>query len=76
MEKISIKPNEDGKVIVRLYGQDFDLTDEVKNGEAQLHAFGKDYLISVKGKKTEQKEVAKTEEQVAEEAPVENSEEA
>ena len=47
-EVIKAKANKDGKVIVKLYGQDFDLTDKFKNGVATFKAFGPDYEVQLK----------------------------
>ena len=44
---VKVKRNEDGKVIVKLYGTEFDVTDETKNGSGHARFFGEDYDIEV-----------------------------
>ncbi len=47
-EIIKAKANKEGKVIVKLYGNDFDLTDKFKNGVAKLKAYGTEYEVQLK----------------------------
>ena len=47
-EIIKAKADKEGKVIVRLYGENFDLTGKFKNGVAKLRAFGADYEVQCK----------------------------
>ena len=44
---VKVKRNEDGKVIVKLYGTEFDVTEEIKNGSGHARFFGEDYDIEV-----------------------------
>ena len=62
-EIIKAKANKEGKVIVRLYGNDFDLTGKFKNGVAKLRAFGTDYEVQCKESKKVEVKAPKTKEQ-------------
>jgi len=62
-EVIKAKANKDGKVIVKLYGQDFDLTDKFKNGVATFKAFGTDYEVQLKEAKKVAVKAPKSKEQ-------------
>ena len=42
---IKAKANEEGKVIIRLYGQDIDVTSKIKDGKAEVKLFGQEYEI-------------------------------
>ena len=42
---IKAKENEEGKVIVRLYGQDIDVTSKIKDGKAEIMLYGQEYEI-------------------------------
>lgn len=42
---IKAKENEEGKVIVRLYGQDIDVTSKIKDGKAEITLYGQEYEI-------------------------------
>ncbi|MDO4979166.1 MAG: hypothetical protein Q4E47_03380 [Candidatus Saccharibacteria bacterium] len=45
VEIIKTKPNEDGRVVVRLFGQDIDVTGKVKKGMATVTMYGTTYEI-------------------------------
>ncbi len=62
-EVIKAKANKDGKVIVKLYVQDFYLTDKVKNGVATFKAFGTDYEVQLKEAKKIAVKASKNKEQ-------------
>lgn len=48
MQTIKVKPNEDGKIIVKLFGKEFDVTNTIdKNGKGTLSAFGDVYQLEV-----------------------------
>ncbi len=47
-EIINAKANSDGKVIVKLFGNEFDLTHKFKDGIARLTIYGTDYEIHCK----------------------------
>lgn len=59
---IKVKPNEDGRAIIRLYGTDIDVTDKAdKDGKGFIHFAGDDYNFEIEGKtakKTTKKTVA------------------
>ena len=42
---IKAKANEEGKVIIRLYGQDIDVTSKIKDGKAEITLYGQEYEI-------------------------------
>lgn len=44
---ITTKRDEDGKVIVKLYGKSYDVTNQVLDGFAYLYVFGEEYEIRV-----------------------------
>lgn len=69
LRKIHVKRNADGKVIVKLYGREFDLTDAIIDGRAEMRAFGDDYDVWVDElraprKKRKAKEVESVEQQI------------
>lgn len=69
LRKIHVKRNTDGKVIVKLYGREFDLTDAIIDGRAEMRAFGDDYDVWVDEpralrKKRKAKEVESVEQQI------------
>lgn len=45
---INAKPNADGKVVVKIFKQDYDVTKKLKDGVARLNIYGADYEIRVK----------------------------
>ena len=47
LKKIHVKRNNDGKVIAKLYGKEFYLTNAVVDGRAEMRAFGDDYDVWV-----------------------------
>ena len=64
-EIIKAKADKNGKVIVRLYGKDFDLTNKFKDGIARLTIYGTNYevyckeakKVVVKAKKSKEQKV-------------------
>ncbi len=44
-ETINAKANSDGKVIVKLFGMDYDLTDKFIDGVAKLTLYGTDFEV-------------------------------
>lgn len=69
LREIHVKRNTDGKVIVKLYGREFDLTDAIIDGRAEMRAFGDDYDVWVDEpralrKKRKAKEVESVEQQI------------
>lgn len=56
---IKAKENEEGKVIVRLYGQDIDVTSKIKDGKAEITLYGQEYeiLANTGAKKTAPKKI-------------------
>jgi len=72
MANIKATPNKDGRVIVKLYGKDHDVTELVDNGVAILKAFGKKFTIEVKNKRASKTTQSEPE---PEEQPVEENEE-
>lgn len=49
MLRIRTKRNLDGRVVLNLYGQDFDVTDQIKNGRGEIRLFNQDYIVAVEG---------------------------
>ena len=47
IEIINAKSNNDGRVIVHIYKQDIDVTEKLKDGEADLNIYGKNYKVRV-----------------------------
>lgn len=69
LRKIHVKRNADGKVIIKLYGREFDLTDAIIDGRAEMRAFGDDYDVWVDEpraprKKRKAKETESVEQQI------------
>lgn len=50
-EIIRAKPNEDGKVVIKLFKNDIDVTKFVKDGVALVSLYGKDYEVRVASEK-------------------------
>lgn len=48
---IKAKENEDGKVIITLYGQEHDITKKIKDGKATVVLYGQEYEVLVASKK-------------------------
>lgn len=44
---INAKSNNDGRVVVHIYKQDIDVTEKIKDGEANLNLYGKNYKVRV-----------------------------
>ncbi len=56
-----IKANEtNGKVIVKLYGQEHDITKKVKDGKATITLYGQEYEVHVAGAKKPAKKIKVT----------------
>lgn len=47
VEIINAKSNNDGRVVVHVYKQDIDVTEKIKDGEADLNLYGKNYKVCV-----------------------------
>ena len=47
IEIINVESNNNGRVVVRIYRKDYDVTDKVRNGEAKLNIYGKEYKVRV-----------------------------
>ena len=56
---IKVNENENGKVIIRLYGQEHDITSRIKDGKAEVRLYGQDYEVVVANKKPKAKQTAK-----------------
>lgn len=48
---IKASENEEGKVVIRLYGQEYDITSKVKDGTAKIKLYGQEYEVAVATKK-------------------------
>ena len=46
-EIINAESNNNGRVVVHLYKQAIDVTDKLKDGEADINVYGKDYKVRV-----------------------------
>ena len=44
---INAKSDNNGRVVVHLYKQTIDVTDKLKDGEADINIYGKDYKVRV-----------------------------
>lgn len=53
IEIIHTKSDNDGRVKVHIYKHEYDVTDKVKNGEADLTVYGKNYKVRVSDGKDE-----------------------
>lgn len=51
IEIIEAKPNNNGRVVVKIHKQEYDVTDKVRNGRAIMNIYGKDYKIRVNQRK-------------------------
>ncbi len=60
-EIIKAKPNKDGKVIVKLFGQEYDVTKKLKDGVVTLNLYGTDYEIRCSTEKKIKVKQAKSE---------------
>lgn len=47
IEIINAKSDNDGRVVVRIYKQAIDVTEKIKDGEANLNIYGKNYKVRV-----------------------------
>ncbi len=47
IEIINAKSDNDGRVVVHIHKQTIDVTDKVKNGEADIDIYGKEYKVRV-----------------------------
>ena len=47
VEIINAKSDINGRVVVHLYKQAIDVTDKLKDGEADINVYGKDYKVRV-----------------------------
>lgn len=47
VEIINAKSDNNGRVVVHLYKQVIDVTDKLKDGEADINIYGKDYKVRV-----------------------------
>ena len=46
-ETINAKSGNDGRIVVQVYEQTIDVTDRIRNGEANLNIYGKNYKVRV-----------------------------
>ncbi len=56
---IKVSRNKDGKVIVKLYGQEHDITGAIKDGKAEVVLYGQKYEVTVSGEVMKAKQPAK-----------------
>ena len=47
VEIINTKSDNDGRVVVHIYKRSYDVTDKVKDGEANLNIYGKEYKVRI-----------------------------
>lgn len=47
IEIINAKSDNNGRVKVRIYKHEYDVTEKIKNGEASLNIYGKEYKVRV-----------------------------
>ena len=47
VEIINTKSDNNGRVVVHVHKKPYDVTDKVKDGEASLNIYGKDYKVRV-----------------------------
>ena len=47
VEIINAKSDNDGRVVVHIHKNPYDVTDKVKEGEANLNIYGKEYKVRV-----------------------------
>lgn len=47
VEIINTKSDNDGRVIVHIHKKPYDVTDKVRDGEANLNIYGKEYKVRV-----------------------------
>lgn len=47
VEIINTKSDNDGRVVVNIHKKPYDVTDKVKDGEANLNIYGKEYKVRI-----------------------------
>ena len=47
VEIINTKSDNDGRVVVHIHKKPYDVTDKVKDGEANLNVYGKEYKVRI-----------------------------
>lgn len=47
IEIINVKSDNNGRVVVHIHKQAIDVTDKVKNGEADINVYGKEYKVRI-----------------------------
>ena len=47
VEIINTKSDNDGRVVVHIHKKPYDVTDKIKDGEANLNIYGKEYKVRV-----------------------------
>ena len=47
VEIINAKSDNDGRVVVHIHKKPYDVTDKVKEGEANLNIYGKEYKVHI-----------------------------
>ena len=47
VEIINTKSDNDGRVVVHIHKKPYDVTDKVKDGEANLNIYGKEYKVRI-----------------------------
>ena len=47
IEIMNAKSDNDGRVVVHIYKKPYDVTDKVKDGEANLNIYGKEYKVRI-----------------------------
>ena len=47
IEIINTKSDNNGRVVVHIHEKPYDVTDKVKNGEANLNIYGKEYKVRI-----------------------------
>lgn len=53
IEIIHAKSDNNGRVKVHIYKKEYDVTDKIKNGEANLNLYGKNYKVRISDGKDE-----------------------
>ena len=51
VEIINTKSDNDGRVVVHIHKKPYDVTSKVKDGEADLNIYGKEYKVRVQDRK-------------------------
>ena len=47
VEIINTKSDNDGRVVVHIHKKPYDVTDKIKDGEANLNIYGKEYKVHI-----------------------------